>query len=380
MRRTFLNKPMLITVICVVGFFGIFFGAKAFTGYLGFKEMMAAGTPPATVTASKVQRQTWQPHINAVGSLRAAQGVDVSSEVDGIVDALPLISGATVKQGDLLVKLRQNIDVAHLQALQAQYELAESAYKRDKAQFAIKAISQATLDTDIANLKNTQAQVQEQAAIVAQKNIVAPFDGYLGISAVNSGQFIKAGDKIVTLQALDPIYADFLVPQQALAKIKVGETVELLSDTYPKDKFVGKITTLEPEVDETTRNVRGEVLFENPKQRLVPGMFVNLMINTGKPQQHLTLPQTAITYNPYGDIVYIIHEAKNKDAANKLTVQQVFVVLGEKRGDQVAVLEGLSADDLVVTSGGLKLQNGGSVVIDNSVKPSTDPNPQVSEE
>jgi membrane fusion protein (multidrug efflux system) len=330
------------------------------------------------VTATKVDYQEWQPHMKAVGSLRAVQGVDVSSEVDGLVHKIHFTPGANVKEGDLLVELTSDADVAQLHALEAQSELAQTVYNRDKAQFDIKAISKATLDSDAANLKNFQAQVASQAATVAKKNITAPFTGRLGVAAVNPGQYLNAGDKIVTLQALDPIYADFSLPQQALAKVAVDQSVTLHSDTYPDETFTGKITTIDPKVDSATRNVQVEATLTNAKQLLLPGMFATVLIDTGKAERYLTLPQTAITYNPYGDLVYII-SADDKDKS-KLAVKQSFVTLGETRGNQVAVLKGLAAGDQVVTSGGLKLQNGSQVVINNKVEPNDEAEPEVEEE
>lgn len=377
-RQALLNKPMIITVASVVLLFGLIFGIKMLVGYLGFKKMMAGGMPPTVVTATKADYQEWQPQIKAVGGLRAVQGVDVSSEVDGLVHKINFVPGANVKEGDLLVELTSDADVAQLHALEAQSELAQTVYNRDKAQFDIKAISKAALDSDAANLKNLQAQAASQAATVAKKNITAPFAGRLGVAAVNPGQYLSAGDKIVTLQALDPIYIDFALPQQALAKVAVGQTVTLRSDTYPDETFSGKITTIDPKVDPATRNVQVEATLTNAKQLLLPGMFATVLIDTGKTERYLTLPQTAITYNPYGDIVYIIH-ADEKDK-NKLTVKQSFVTLGETRGNQVAILKGLAAGDQVVTSGGLKLQNGSQVVINNKVEPNDEAEPEVEEE
>jgi membrane fusion protein (multidrug efflux system) len=305
----------------------------------------------------------------------------VTTELAGLVRTIYFTPGSEVKEGDVLVQLNADSDVALMHALEAQEKLAEITYHRDKAQFAVKAISKAVLDTDEQNLKNLQAQVAQQAAIVAKKTLVAPFSGRLGVSAVNPGQYVNVGDQVVTLQALDPLYADFYVPQQDLTQLKVGAVVHIKTDTYPGKIFVGKVTTINPIVDVTTRNVEVEATIANSQFELYPGMFISAEVQTNPLQQFLTLPQTAISFNPYGEIAYIVQQ-KGKDEKGKprLSVLQTFVTTGEKRGDQIAILAGLKEGDMVVTSGQLKLKNGSLVLINNTVVPTNNPMPKIIDE
>jgi membrane fusion protein (multidrug efflux system) len=301
----------------------------------------------------------------------------------GMVKTIYFTPGMTVNQGDMLVSLNIDADVAQLHALQATAELNKLTYNRDKAQFAIKGVSKEVVDTDAANLKNTTALVEQQVATIAKKVIRAPFKGRLGISMVNPGQYLNPGDSIVTLQQLDPIYVDFYVPQQELANLAVNQSVNVVNDTFPGKTFHGVITTINPLVDTVTRNVEVEATVANPDFNLVPGMFSTVQVNTGKPQRFLTLPQTAVTFNPYGDVVFIVKEdEKEKDKKGKpvLTVEQTFVQEGDSRGEQVAIIKGLSEGDQIVTSGQLKLKNGYQVTIDNSVVPTDNPAPTLRNE
>lgn len=286
------KKPLIIMLICVCLLFGGIFGYQVFKAQMIKKFMSTMTAPPVVVTAMSVTYQDWQSKVRAAGTLRAVNGVDVTSEVNGLIRAIHFQPGASVKKGDLLVELNADPDIARLNSLQAAADLADTIYKRDQAQFAIKAISKATADASAADFKDKQAQVAQQIAVVAQKAIHAPFDGRLGISAVNVGQYVTAGNKIVTLQALDPIYTNFHVPQQALATLKVGEPVILTTDTYPGHTFTGKITTIDPKVDPTTRNVQVEAMVPNPDNELLPGMFASVEVIVGNPQRYLTVPRS----------------------------------------------------------------------------------------
>jgi membrane fusion protein (multidrug efflux system) len=369
------SKQMLIMLIAVGVLFGIVFGFKAFKNLM-VKRYMAANRPVMTVSATKVTKLPWQHKISAAGSLRAIKGVDVTAEIAGLVSQIFFTPGATVEEGTELVQLNADSDIALLHSLEAQAELAEINYNRDKAQFAVQAVSKATVDTDLATLKSSRAQAAQQAAIVAKKTIRAPFTGRLGIRLIDLGQYINPGDKMVTLQALDPIFADFFVPQQELLRLTVGQTVTVNNDSFPGKTFTGKITTINPLVDVNTRNIQVQATLSNPELKLLPGMFVNVAVQTGDPMPYLTVPQSAISFNPYGEIVYLLKE-KGKDTQGKpmLIANQVFVETGEARGDQVIVLKGLKEGDLVVTSGQLKLKNGMPVVINNKITPSNEPAP-----
>ncbi len=336
-------------------------------------------SPPQTVTAAGAQYSEWQPEVTAVGSLRAVRGVDVTTEVTGLVRSLRFKSGDQVKSGQVLVELNADAEMAQQRALEAAADLAATVYERDKAQFEVQAISQAQLDADAADLKNKRAQAAAQAALVAKKVLRAPFAGRLGITTVNPGQYLNTGDKVVTLQAVDPIYVDFKLPQQQLATISNGQAVNLTTDAFPGVRFAGKITAVDPRVDASTRNFQAEATVPNSDQRLLPGMFVRVAVLAGGTKRYLTLPQTAITYNPYGATVFLARR-KPGGTEKDLIAQQSFVTLGPTRGDQVAVLRGVSEGDLVVTSGQLKLNNGAPLVVNNSLQPENDPNPSPQEQ
>jgi membrane fusion protein, multidrug efflux system len=370
------TKRMVIMLTAVGLVFGGVFGFQIFKNAMIKKFMSAMASPPQTVSATTATAEEWQPQIDAVGSLRAVNGADLSFEVPGIIKELHFHSGDDVSAGDILVTLRADDDIAKLEALQATANLTEITYQRDQEQFKIKAVSQATLDTDAANVKNAKAQVAQQQAIVDKKTLRAPFAGYLGVRAVDIGQYINAGTTVVTLQALDPIYADFFLPQQALTQIKLEQSVTIKVDTYPDQDFAGTITAINPKVDPATRNVQVRATLNNPVRRLLPGMYASVTIAAGDRQRYVTLPQTAVTYNPYGETVYVVDD-KGKDAQGKaqLMARQIFVTAGPKRGDQVAILSGVEQGQTVVTAGQMKLRNGSPLIVDNTIRPTADANP-----
>ncbi len=342
------------------------------------KLRLKNSAPPQTVSAASVRFTDWQPEVSAVGSMRAVHGVDVTTEVTGLVRTLHFKSGDQVQTGQVLVELNADAEIAQQHALEAAADLSSTVYERDKEQYDAQAISKAQLDADAADLKNKRAQAAAQAALVAKKVLRAPFAGRLGITTVNPGQYLNTGDKVVTLQAVDPIYVDFKLPQQQLAVIATGQSINLSTDAYPGVKFVGKINAIDPRVDASTRNFQAEATIPNPEQKLLPGMFTRVAVIAGDPKRYLTLPQTAITYNPYGATVFLAQ--KKAGGSDQLIAQQSFVTLGATRGDQVAVLKGVSEGDLVVTSGQLKLINGAPLIVDNSVLPADDPNPSPQEQ
>jgi membrane fusion protein (multidrug efflux system) len=377
MERSSMKKRMVIMLVAVGVLLGGLVGFNFFKGYMMQKYMASAPVPSSTVTAMKAEYQQWQPQLSAVGTLRAVRGVDVTSEVAGLVRSLQFKSGDEVKAGQVLAQLNADSDIAQLHSLDAAADLAATVYERDKQQLAAEVISKAQVDTDAGDLKSKRAQVAQQAALVEKKTIRAPFAGKLGISTVNPGQYLNAGDKLVTLQTIDPIYIDFNLPQQQLPLVAIGQKVTLTADAYKEVTFEGKVNAINPKVDTNTRNVMIEATIPNPKRLLLPGMFATVKLNSGDEQKYLTLPQTAITYNPYGDTVFIVKESDKKDAKGNavLTAQQVFVTTGPTRGDQVAILKGVEPGSQVVTSGQVKLKNGSPVVINNSVVPANSPNP-----
>ncbi|MEM5372386.1 efflux RND transporter periplasmic adaptor subunit [Paraburkholderia azotifigens] len=380
------KRPMTKRMIIMLIFVGLLLSALAgfnlFRAHMIRKFMASNAAPPATVTAAVASYQTWQPQLAAVGSLRAVRGVDVTTEVAGLVREIAFSSGQEVKAGQVLVRLNDDSDRAQLASLQAAAELAQTVYKRDKAQFDIQAIAKAQLDADAADLKSKKAQVDQQAALVEKKTIRAPFAGRVGITTVNPGQYINPGDAIVTLQAIDPIYADFYLPQQQLGQLQVGQSIVVDTNAYSGRTFDGKVRSINPRVDSTTRNVQIEATVDNHERKLLPGMYANVKIDAGTVQRYLTLPQTAITYNPYGATVFVVKPGAQKNAQGKVmpVAQQVFVTPGPTRGDQVAILKGIGEGAQVVTSGQLKLKNGTPLVIDNRVLPADNPNPTPQEQ
>ena len=375
-------KRMIIMLICVGVLLGALVGFNLFKAHMIRKFMAGNAVPAATVTAAIARFQQWQPQLSAVGSLRAVRGVDVTTEVPGLVREIPFSSGQEVKAGQVLVRLNDDSDRAQLASLQAAAELAQTVYRRDKAQYDIQAIAKAQLDADAADLKSKRAQVDQQAALVDKKTIRAPFAGRVGITTVNPGQYINPGDAIVTLQAIDPIYADFYLPQQQFGQLQVGQSVVVDTNAYSNRTFDGKIRSINPRVDNTTRNVQIEATVDNRERKLLPGMYANVKVDAGNAERYLTLPQTAITYNPYGATVFVVKQGEHKDAKGRIMpiAQQVFVTPGPTRGDQVAILKGIAEGTQVVTSGQLKLKNGTPLVIDNRVQPADSPNPTPQEQ
>jgi membrane fusion protein (multidrug efflux system) len=367
----------MILMLAVLGVvLGGYFAFQQFKAKMIHQALSAMANPPQTVSTVTATTQTWQPEVQAVGSLRAVNGATLSLEVGGVVDRIAFQSGDDVQAGQVLLQLRADDDTAKLAALDASAALAQVNYDRDQRQLRAQAVSQAVVDADNYNLKNARAQADQQRAILAEKTLRAPFAGHLGIRAVDLGQYLNPGTAVVTLQALDPLFVDFTVPQQALSSVAVGQAVAAKVDTFPDKTFQGKIIAVNPTVDTDSRNVQMRASLPNPDHRLLPGMFATIDIAAGAPEQHLTLPQTAITYNPYGSTVYLV-EKKGEDARGKpqLVARQSFITTGATRGDQVAVLSGVKPGDVVVSAGQIKLHNDVPVVVNNTVQTADNPNP-----
>ena len=369
-------KRMVIMLLAVGVVFGGIFGFQAFKAVMIKKFITALSNPPQTISASTAATSEWQPKIEAIGSLRAVRGADLSLETPGVVESISFNSGDDVQEGATLLKLRIADDVARLESLKAMAELNEITLDRAQRLLKTQAVSQAQLDSDAANLKNAKAQVAQQEAIIDKKILRAPFAGNLGIRAVDLGQYLGAGTPIVTLQALDPIYVDFFVPQQSVDQVRLGQQVAIKVDAYKDQTFSGEISAVNPKVDISNRNVQIRAILKNPDHKLLPGMYATVDIAVGSPATYVTLPQTAITYNPYGDTVYVV-ESKGNDGEGKpqFTARQTFVTIGPTRGDQVAILRGIEAGDTIVTAGQIKLHNGSVVMIDNSVTPTAEAAP-----
>ena len=382
MQMPTLKRRMIVMLVSVFVLLGLVVGFNQLKTLMFNYFMSGLGLPPATVTTMVIEKQEWQPKMTSVGNVRAFRGVDLSTEIGGLVLNVPIKSGLDVKEGDLLIKLNDAADLAQLEAMKAMADLAKVINERDKAQLAIQAISKNVYDTSTADMKAKRAQVDQQTALVAKKNLKAPFSGRVGIVTINPGQYVNPGDKLLTLQTIDPIYVDFTLPQSSAGTIKAGQTIDLQTDAFKDSIFSGKITAVSPKVDLNTRNIQIEAQISNPDKKLLPGMFANVNINLGDKLELLTLPQTAVTYNPYGSTVFIAVKTNRKDKKGNpiMEAQQVFVTPGLKRGDQVAIMKGLEPGMTVITSGQLKLKNGTPLIVNNSVLPANSPNPKPQEQ
>jgi membrane fusion protein (multidrug efflux system) len=371
--RTWLRYALtLLAVGLVAG--GLIFFQQFKAGIL--KQVVASiRSEVPTVATATATMQRWQAAQSAVGTARASKGADLAAEIGGVVDGIDFESGQTVAAGTVLLRLRPNDDAAKLAQLQASADLANVTLQRDQKQLAAHGVAQATVDSDEANLKVTRAQVAAQQALIAEKIVRAPFAGRLGVRQVDVGQFIAAGTAVVTLQQLDPMFVDFYLPQQAMGQIATGQAVEVSSDAWPGRVFQGKISALNAKVDASSRMLQVRANVPNADGALLPGMYLGVSIATGQPQTLVTIPNAAVAYNPYGSLVYIVHDEKDAKGKDQHLVRQQFVTTGEARGDQVSILKGVGEHDLVVTAGQLKLHNGSVVNIDNAVQPTDNPAP-----
>jgi membrane fusion protein (multidrug efflux system) len=371
-----LVKPLIILVLIVAVLMGAIYGWQQVVAKKFIAPMLKAmATAPQTVSTTVAATTQWQSRTQALGTVRAVRGADLGAQASGVVDRIHFESGAEVAAGTVLLTLKANDDPAKLAQLQAQAELAAITLKRDQEQLAAQAISQATVDSDSASLKSARAQVAAQRALIEEKNVRAPFAGKLGIRQVDEGQYLAAGTTVVTLQALDPIFIDFYVPQQALRSMKVGQAVSATVDTYAGTRFAGKLLSISSKVDTASRNVQARASFANGDRRLVPGMYANVEIDNGDATNQVTLPQTAIIYHPYGDSVYLVHQATDDKGHTVRNAVERFVQVGDTRGDQVAIKSGVHAGEEVVTAGQVKLRNGAPIVVDNAVVPTDDASP-----
>jgi membrane fusion protein, multidrug efflux system len=352
-------------------------------GFVKFKQVQtavqaAAGfqPPPEAVTSVVAKVEQWPASMSVIGSMEAVQGVVVSADLPGTVAKINFESGQRVKAGDVLVELDTRQERAQLAALEAQRDLAKINYTRMQKLVDEGVISRSEYDTATASQKQTEANVGEIRATIERKTIRAPFSGVLGIRKVNVGQYLAAGNAIVQLQALDPIYVDFGVPQQSGPQVKVGSTVHVTAEDLAGKEFSGRVTAFDSVVDESTRNLQVQATLSNPQGKLKPGMFVQVELKFGAPRNAVTLPASAIAYAPYGDSVFIITEMKDPKGQTYRGVRQQFVKIDGSRGDQVAVVSGVKPGDEVVSSGVFKLRNGAAVNVNNKVQPENNPAPK----
>lgn len=364
------KRVILLTVVGLLLLMGTLGGIKG----LQIKSMIAQGQqfvpPPETVTTASVRAASWESLLPAIGSLEAVQGVLITAELSGKVARIAFEPGTKVKAGDLLVQQDTTSEMAQLRSAEATVALTRLNFERAEQLLPEKVISQSDYDNAVAQYKQAQAQVDTIRAVIAKKTIRAPFSGRLGIRLVNLGQILNEGEGIVSLQALDPIFVNFQLPQQQLAQVKLGLPVRITSDAITGKAIQGEITAINPEVDASTRNIRVQATVSNADEQMRPGMFVNVSVVLPVAQKLLAIPATSVLYAPYSDSVFVVEagqDQKSPDAAK--VVHQQFVRLGEKRGDFVAILSGLKEGQTIVSTGVFKLRNGQSVVVDNSLSP-----------
>ena len=362
-------KKLSIIAFIVLVVLGVLGGIKGLQIGKMAAQSEQFSPPPVTVTTAVVRSENWESVITAVGSLEAVQGVTVAAEMSGRIVKISFEPGSDVMAGDLLVQQDTETERARLRSAEATLALALSELKRSKKLIQRRTISQSQHDKDIATFNQAQADVDNIKAIIEKKTIRAPFAGKLGIRLVNLGQILNEGDPVDSLQALDPIFVNFYLPQQKLSQINEGFTVRLTTDSPLEETVEGQITAINPEVDARTRNVRVQATVPNPSERLRPGMFANVSVVLPARAPVLAIPATAVLYAPYSDSVFIVQEQKNESGQPAYSIKQQFIRLGEKNGDFIAVVDGLETGQTVVSTGVFKLRNGQSVLVDNKLAP-----------
>lgn len=379
------RKRMIWMLIGALIVFGGIFAVKAGIGMLTNNMFDNMTQPPVAVSTSLAQKQRWSADGEAVGTFVAINGTDVTTEAGGVVRALEFEAGQPVAAGAVLVRLNTANELATLRALEASARLARAQSDRWVQLAKDQLVSKDEAQQRATAAATAQAQVEAQRALIAQKTIRAPFSGVLGIRKVNLGQFVAPGDAIVSLQQLDPIYLDFSMPEQQMGKVTEGTLVRATVDAMPGKVFEGRVTAVEPQVDASTRNFTAQATFSNPGNTLRPGTFAHVSFDTGAPRDVVVIPQTAVSFNPFGNAVFVVtkvpRKAGEKDmqgkplTGDKLLVQQRFVKTGATRGDLIAVTDGLKPGEQVVTSGLLKLRNDAEVTINNKVQPTAEARP-----
>ena len=353
-------------------------------GFVKYKQITTAiaqgasyAPPPESVSTIIAVKEKWPSTLNVIGTAAAIQGVTVSADLPGTVEKINFDSGKAVHQGDVLVELDTRQERAQLAAAEADRDLARINYARQQELVKQGVVPRTEFDNAEAQQKSTEAKVGEIRATIERKTIRAPFSGILGIRQINLGQYLAAGQAIVPLQSLNPIYVNFGVPQQEANRIRTGGVLQITCDDLPGVTFAGRVSAVDSVVNEATRNIQVQATLANPRERLRPGMFVQVSVGVGQSSDVIALPASAINYAPYGDSVFIVSDLKDpKGGATYRGVRQQFVKVGSARGDQIAVISGVNPGEEVVTSGVFKLRNGAKVQVNNKVQPSNSPNPK----
>jgi membrane fusion protein (multidrug efflux system) len=352
-------------------------------GFVKFRQVQTAiaqgaafQPPPEAVTTIVASQEKWPSTLTAIGTVAAVRGVTVSADLPGVVDRISFESGQSIREGEVLAVLDMKQEHAQLAAAEAQRELAEINFTRMEGLLNERVVSRAEFDRAQADRRQADAHVGEIRAAIDRKTIKAPFSGVLGIRHVNLGQYLSGGDALVTLQALNPIYVNFGVPQQAIGQVRAGRSVRVSVGDLGGAEFTGQITAIDSVVDEATRNVQAQATFANPGAKLRPGMFVQAAVAVGASDAVISLPASAIQHAPFGDSVFVVGDLKDPKGATYRGVRQQFVKVGGARGDQISIVTGLKAGDEVVTSGVFKLRNGAAVRVNNTVRPGNNPSPK----
>ena len=363
-------KPFIIALAILLLIVGAVAGVKALQiGRLIASGKEEGGPPPETVSTVPVTTERWERSIESVGSLRAVQGADLSTEESGVVTKIFFENGAEVKAGDLLVELDTDTEQANLRSAEAEQQLARTVYERTRRLRENNTVPQSDLDAAESQLRKMSALVEQLKATIRKKQINAPFSGRLGIREVNLGQFVDQGDKIVSLQSLDPIFVDFLLPQQLIAGLTPGSPLRVLTDVYPGKVFDGHLTAVNSEIDPVTRNIRLQGTLQNPGGLLRPGMFGRVQLSLGEAEEVTAIPLTAVIAATYGDSVFVVTPKEGTEGAQQLVAEQRFIRTGRTEGDFVAVTEGLKPGEIVVSAGAFKLRNGSAIEVNNDMAP-----------
>lgn len=362
-----MKKRIFLAVLGLLVLAGLLAGVKALQIGAMIETGKKAVPPPETVTVSGVRSETWETSLTAIGSLTAVQGVTVSAELPGKVSGIEFTAGTAVRKGDPLISQDTSSERAQLPGLAAQEKLARTDLERAAKMVRTDIISRAEYDKAVAAHDQALSQLNVLKTTIAKKTIRAPFGGRLGIRQVNLGQMLHEADPVVTLQSLNPIHVDFNLPQQQIAQLRTGLSVRVTCDALPGFTVQGRISAVNPLVDPATRNVSVQATVTNQEEKLRPGMFVNVAVALPARISVLSIPATAVLYAPYGDSVFVVQDDRQHKGGKVL--RQQFVRLGDKRGDFVAVTSGLKPGETIVTTGGFKLRNGQSVVIDNRLSP-----------
>ncbi|UHQ54559.1 MULTISPECIES: efflux RND transporter periplasmic adaptor subunit [Microbulbifer] len=374
-RNPVFNKRMLLMLLGCLLLFGGIFAFKMFGKMMMNRAFDNMPLPAATVTAARVERQLWQESLSAVGTMRAVNGVEVTTRAQGVVQRILFDSGQPAEKGQLLAELSAEPEKAELEVLEAELRLARRNHQRIKALHVKGVTTDAELDDALSTLDRVLASIRVQKETVEEHRVVAPFSGRLGIRRIDLGQNVAPGDPVVSLQQLDPIFVDFYLPGRYFARIKTGLPIEVTTDAFPEKTFPGKVTAIDPGIDSASRNFLLQATMDNPGDQLRPGMFADVSVDLPRRRNVLVVPRTAVSFSPYGNAIFVLQQDPE---GNGLVASKRFVKTGEERGDLVEIIEGAEEGERVATSGLLKLRNQSPVTVNNeeTLPAKADPQPE----